>query len=354
MRILYVGNGNLKHRGARYYDPGRKILNGLIRNGHNVYFMSDRDTARSGSLFSTRKLGVGYCNRVFVDTCANFQPDMIVFGHADIITTASLEAAKNVLPNVMMVQFNVDPVFRPHNISMIRSKLPYMDATFVTTAGPILKLFQRNGAVVAHIPNAVDASIDRLRCYEHTDQPHDVFWARRASNFIDKNDPRTNIPLFLENSGKVDIDYYGMNGKPEIMSAHYFNALGKSKMGLNISAATTTERPEPAAEEELYLYSSDRIAHYMGNGLLTFATRGNHLEELFDEDKELIFFGGQEELLNKVVYYKKNEGERQKIAEAGWKKYHACYNEKLIAKFIVETALGQTLSENYAWPTETY
>ncbi len=36
MQILYVGNGNYNHRGARYYGPGLKIFNGLIRNGHNV------------------------------------------------------------------------------------------------------------------------------------------------------------------------------------------------------------------------------------------------------------------------------------------------------------------------------
>lgn len=354
MRILYVGNGNLKHRGACYYDVGRKLMNGLIRAGHNVYFLSDRDTARAANLFGTRKLGVGHANRVFLDTCRNFRPEMILLGHADIITPESLERVRAMLPGARVAQFNVDPVFRPHNDAMIRSKLPFVDATFITTAGPVLARYHRDGAAVAFMPNPVDASMEWPRCFASSDQPHDVFWALRALKGSYPGDPRLELPLYLERSGQVTVDYHGMNGKAELFNARYYEEIANARMGLNISVTRDRGDGPDATAEERYLYASDRIAHYMGSGLLTFTPRGNRLEELFEEDREMVFFASPEELLEKAVQYKHNAAARRAVAEAGWKKYHACFDATLVARFIVDVTFSQTLSHDYAWPVERY
>ena len=42
--------------------------------------------------------------------------------------------------------------------------------------------------------------------------------------------------------------------------------------------------------------------------------RSNHLMEIFDEDKEIVFFSSQDELNSKVSYYLKNDSARKKIA----------------------------------------
>ncbi len=351
MQILYVGNGNYKHRGARYYDPGRKLVNGLTRLGHNVYLFSDRDEART--LWGTRKLGIKHCNRVFLDVCTNFKPDLIVFCFADIISLDSLAKVRQRFPAVKMAQFNVDPIFRPHNMAMIHSKLPHMDATFVTTAGPILKRFHRDGARVSFVPNITDSSMEWSRCHERSDQPIDVFWALRAPKGSYAGDPRIECPRYLKHNG-VSMDFHGMDGTPELFNAEYYAAISRARMGLNISVDRTDGTSPRASDAELYLYSSDRIAHYTGSGLLTFSMRDNKLEELFAEDKEMVFFSRQEELLEKIRYYKTHDEERKSIAKAGWEKAHHCFNERVVAKYIVETTLGLPLSGPYAWPTETY
>ena len=357
MHILFVADGNLKHRGARYHFTYRRLQNGFIRNGHNVYFLSDTDTARAGNVFRSSKLGWRHVNKVFIETCYNFAPALIVLGQADAIQPESLRKVKSFLPHLKIVQYNVDALFTRHNINMLKKNLPYIDATFVTTAGTILEHLAHSGGVVSFMPNPVDKSIDYPRCHERSQQQHDVFWSMRSSKKDD--DPRVEFPLFLENSGKVKIDYYGMNGKPELWGADYYQAIENAKMGLNISQTSQTYIDQHSihkntAQEDLYLYASDRIAHYMGSGLLILSTRGNRLEELFAEDKEIVFFSSKEELLEKVLYFKEHDGERCEIARRGWEKSHTRFNERIVAKYIVETTFGLPLSEDYAWPTQTY
>ena len=92
----------------------------------------------------------------------------------------------------------------------------------------------------------------------------------------------------------------------------------------------------------------------MGSGLLTLSTRNNKLEELFEENKEIVFFSTKEELLEKVIYFKNHDEERREIAKRGWEKSYACFNEKLVTKYIIERTFNMPLSEKYAWPTQIY
>jgi len=361
MRILYVGNGAYKNRASTYYDSGRKLCNGFTRNSHNVYFLSDRDTSRAGNIFKSSKLGVGYCNEVFIDICKNFQPEMIVFVHADIIKNESLENAKSLLPDVKMVQINVDALFTQKHMENIRCKIPYLDATFVTTAGSVLGTLGESKGVVSYLPNPVDESIETLRCHEYSNQKNDVFWAGRFNPETDlcKENPRFEFPLFLEKTGNVKIDYYGMKGKPPLVGATYYQAIGMAKMGLNINQGNLLgDYIEIPGHNSAYLYSSDRIAQYMGSGLLVFCYRDKNmdskLEELFEEDKEMVFFSSREELLDKILYYKKNDEERKEIARGGWEKSHYQLNERLVAKYVIEVTFKLPLSEDYIWPTELY
>lgn len=355
MNILFVADENLKHRGARYHFTYRRLTNGFIRNGHNVYFLSDTDTARYGNIFRSSKLGWHYLNNVFIQTCHNFQPALIVLGKTDPIQGESLMKVRSFLPHVKIIQYNVDALFSRHNINLLKKNLPYLDATFVTTAGSILEALSHPKGVISFIPNPVDKSIDYPRCHERSDQAYDVFWSMRRTKNQTGN-PRIELPLFLEQSGRVKIDYYGMNEKPELWNADYYHAIANAKMGLNINHTYLGKDNihEETTEEELYLYSSDRISHYMGSGLMVLSARGNKLEELFEENKEIVFFSSKEDLLEKVIYYTSHDMERREIARGGWEKSHACFNEKLVTKYIIETTFAQPLSENYAWPTQTY
>jgi hypothetical protein len=359
MKILVVGNGNLRHRGARYYDPAVRMANGFIRGGHNVFFLSDRDLIYSLSqfttpgIFGTKTHKQKHISKFFLDVCRNFKPEMIMLAHADLILPEALMDARRLLPGVKIAQMNVDIIFNAHNIAQIESKLDAVDATFITTAGEGLKKFSRPGKKLSFVPNITDSSIDWPKCFEHSDQAYDVFWALRATKGSAPGDRRIEYPIYLQENG-VKIDYHGMNGKPLLYDARYFECISNARMGINLSQIWTKGCYQKADDKDLYLYSSDRIAHYTGSGLLVFITRDHKLEELFAEDKEAVYFDSKEELLDKINYYRTHDDERKRIARGGWEKAHTQYNERLITRYIVEVTMGQKLSHPYQWPVELY
>ena len=62
------------------------------------------------------------------------------------------------------------------------------------------------------------------------------------------------------------------------------------------------------------------------------------LKALFEENKEIIFFRGKEDLLKKIDYYLRNEKEREKIAQNAYKKVKLNFDsEKEFKKIITKT-----------------
>jgi len=91
MRILIIGNAGEREPGRRYYSVERKLANGFARNGHSVWFFSDRDVARAATLFRSSRTGRGAANAKFLEAVKNYAPHAIVFAHACLIATETLE-----------------------------------------------------------------------------------------------------------------------------------------------------------------------------------------------------------------------------------------------------------------------
>ena len=102
-------------------------------------------------------------------------------------------------------------------------------------------------------------------------------------------------------------------------------------MGLNLSRGLPTKH-----------YSSNRIASLMGNGLLTFIDRKTCLNDFFSQN-EIVFYNNLDDLANKILYYKKNDKIRKKIASNGKKKYFKLFNETKISKYILDKSFGNNV-----------
>jgi spore maturation protein CgeB len=353
MRILMVSGGNFKHCGDRSHIFPQRIYNGLVRNGHHVYFLSDRDTAREGG-FLGRLFGKNRVDKIFLTICKRFQPDFIFIGQADLLSTEALLEAKKILPNIKIAAFCVDLIFYSHIEKTITDKLPALDAVFCTTAGEaIRKRFKRDGVSVAYIPNPCDMSIDYIRAETKNTQEFDVFWAMRGHRDSWVGDPRFAIPRYLAHQNDIKIDYYGFDDKPMLMGRNYYQAIDNCKGGLNISVSRLNE-VENHNPENIYLYSSDRIGHYFGCGLLVYIMRGFALEELIPEDTHAVYFSDATELADKIRYFKNNDTHRQSVAHNGASFYRTHFNEQKVTQYMLDVTINGKANDDYIWDKGVY
>lgn len=345
-KILHIANRAEKYKANRYYLLPYKMNNGFIRNGHCVYWFSDRDIARASALIPSRKLGVSAANRALLDVCNNFRPDVIVIAHADVIKNKTLQEIKNTY-KIPIVQYNIDP-FHDHNSNNLLRRNGYVDFTVITTGGSVLKKYANNGTKYAFIPNPIDKSIDYLENFSRSDLPVDAIFIGQTEKLVVDTDLRTKMPLLSSELTNCSIKHcYGIWGDS------YLNLLSSVKIGLNLSLYISPRDEHDGDGSHHYLYSSDRISQYLGNGLMTFAEKKFCLSDVYGQGC-LEEIEGYEELKDKIIFYSRNDSERKKRAEYSWKHAHAEFNEMLIAQYLLEIGTDSRLSYPYSWPTNIW
>jgi hypothetical protein len=341
MKVIAVANFRERDNGLMFYDTARKLVNGLTRAGCNVYGFSDREIARSSAPLDGLFRGIGRArmNRRLLETVEQVEPALILLCHADTLERATLEAIR-ARPNRPRIALrNVDPLFIEKNVENINRYADLCDAIFVTTAGEALKQFSRPGNVVSFMPNPCDLSIEDGRSDENPSPAHDVFFATRYQRFSERlafaEELRRRLP-------QVRFDFRGFDGKPAIFGSVYGHALADCRAGLNLDKATGWQ-----------LYSSARMAQYMGNGLLTYIERSSQFERFFADGREAAFYDGLDELAQKIAHYKADDAEARAVAAAGRAKYHELFDCTRIARYIIEVTLGGRPT-GYPWPTDLW
>ena len=340
MRVLYVGNFNEKSNGARFYDSNRKMANGFIRNGHQVYQFSDRDIARASTWFGSRKFGILPANLRLIEIARNFWPDLLVIGHADPIFATTLKKIRKAVPHIKIAAYNFDALWHQDNVNRITAHADEADAIFITTAGDQLKQFTRKNNVVSFFPNLVDISIDTVRAFENPMPKYSLFYG--MGNALSGSERFNVASSILDRFGDKTIEILGMRGKRPIAGISFQRRIAESRMGLNLSQG----EGDP-------LYSSDRMSQYTGNGLMTLIHRRTGYDQIYKED-ELVFYDDFDQLLEKIGYFIEHDDEARAIAMKGWKRTHEIFNEQLVTKYITEVTFRQELSEDYQWPTELH
>ncbi len=339
MRVLIVTPTHENKMGAHYYNTSRKLINGFVRNDHAVVTFSDRDVARASNFLHNRKLGKGAANKKLLMASSRFRPEMICIGHSSVIRVDTIAEIRHLNPEIRIALYNIDPLFTQTNVRDIAQWAEIVDGVFITSGGEPLRQFSRPGNRVCFLPNPVDSSVDVLKQFSLTETPADVICTvggytpddRRATALA----ARDAVP-----EGKFEL--YGMDGRGPVFGARYFDAIARAKMGLNLSR-----------RNDCYLYSSDRMATYMGCGLLTLVDRATSFGEFFTED-EVAFYDSGDDLADRIRYYLAHDDERRRVAERGWRKSHEELNERLVTRYIEEVTFDRKLTHDYIWPTQTY
>ena len=223
---------------------------------------SDRDILKYYKSFNDLK-GAKTLNDKLRKTCYNYKPDLIILGHADLISADLILELKEDYPNTRFGQWFLDPLNKKgpdfeRNKKRILDKIGAVDATFLTTSPDVLSFLKNKNSF--YIPNPSDKSFESLNNFEKSCNV-DVFFAlshgvHRGVLKTGKTDDRI---IFLKDlqakTPDVKFDLYGIDKVQPIWADHYFKTIANAKMGLNLSRG-----------EAIKYYSSDRITQIVGNG----------------------------------------------------------------------------------------
>ena len=332
LKILHVTNFNERHNGRLFYNTGKRINNGLIRLNHSVLEFSDRDIVsyyRSlNDINGSKRL-----NKKLIEVISNYVPDIIILGHADLIKKETLRFIKKNYPNIKMAQWFLDRMDTQWigNKKRFLDKIDMMDASFCTTEPNSLNIPSKYK--VFYIPNPVDVSFEKLENYNNTNFNNDVFFAmshgvHRGILKKGKFDQRENfINKLISLTPNIRFDLYGMNGVQPVWADNYLLAISQSKIGLNLSQGKPAE-----------LYSSDRFAQLIGNGLLVMIDEKTKIGNFFNKD-EIILYKNIQDLSSNIIKYSNDNKLRCKIAKKGRDKYFKYFNSTVVADFIINKTI---------------
>lgn len=337
MKILYVGNLMGFRNAAHYYKIPQKLLNGLIGAGHCVYAFNDRDHARASTMFRSRFFGAKKVGPNLLKAVEEFRPHLIILT-AQMVSDEVLGEIRTRHPAIRLIYMNVDSLTQENNAEKIRRKVGMVDGIFITTGDKAIKQFETAGTFVRFVPNPVDARIDTGRSFAEENHAYDVFLA--ANIIRDDDDPRIRlIGKLKENLTDMRLGLFGTAGNGRmLLGAEYMETLASSRIGLSLNR-----------NEDFLLYASDRMTHYLGNGVLTALRRGQGFEEWFGED-EALYFDHADDLCEAIRSVLSDDRLWRQKAEKGHARAHRLFASERIAKYMIECTFQLPYSDAYEWP----
>ena len=334
LKILHVFNRAEKIGGRIYFiSTGKKLENGLIRLGHDVEGISDRDILNYNANINAKKT----LNRIFLEKSLYYRPDIILLGHVNTIDAETFSRIKTTNKNIIISQWYEDnltvngPDFEK-NYSNLKTNFEFLDNFFISTHPDDVS--RKSNRINYHfLPTPVDNNIEKLNIYNQNNYTHDVFFAmshgvnRGKIKFGKKDEREEFVKNLIKLNKDIKFDIYGFSDRNPVWSESFYSAISRSSMAVNLN------RGKPKRYS-----SSNRIGSLIGNGLLTFIDYKKKFNHFFNKN-EIVFYHNKYDSSDKLKYYKNHSDERRKIARNGQKKYFKLFNETEVAKYIVNKSL---------------
>jgi glycosyltransferase involved in cell wall biosynthesis len=122
-------------------------------------------------------------------------------------------------------------------------------------------------------------------------------------------------------AGMKNCAFYGCFGRPRVEGVNYLYAISGARIGLSINAVN-----------DIRLYHSARLTHYLACGTFVLAKRVPDSDLLFKDGVHLRYFDTVEEFFDLARWYLNHEDERIKIANAGMQHTHTEFNCEKMAR----------------------
>ena len=337
-RILHISNFNEKNNHRLFnISIASKLSNGFIRNNCDVINFSYRNYL-SNNLFP--KL-----DKDIIEISKNYKPDLILLGHNNILNKNTLETIKDKKTKIGLWYedhvVNYGPNWQ-NNLNLVEKNHKLIDKYFITTHPSVIKT-KINRNKLNYLPIPVDPNIENLKIYNNKHRYKDLFFALSHGVNYGKlrNKSNDEREIFLNNilnkNNQIKFHILGINKDTPKWNFDFYKEISYCKMALNLS------RGKP-----LKFATSNRIASYIGNGILTFIDEKVQFQKLFNSD-ELITYKNENDLIEKILYLKDDLKKINKISKKGKDKYFKIFNNSIVADSITSVALETSPKYNYVW-----
>ena len=349
MKILHISNFVQKQKGRLFWNHCFKINNGFIRNGHNLCLFSDRDMSRMNRL--NKLNNNNSLNKELLATFKNYDPDIVVLGHADKIHNRTLQEFKTIKKDVKIIEWSVDNYYLDDTKNKFTKRTDLIDAFFITNADESIRSCLNDNNSISFFPNIFDSSIEQLKIFENNSFEYDIFYALsygvgsgKIKTKKSDYDREVYLDFIKSEYPEIKTNFFGYDNIQPVWGAEFEREISKSPISLNLSR-----------KPHLKYYSSDRISQYLGNGSCIFVDKNSQLEDLFSND-EVVYFDSADlnDFGKKINYYVDNKDEAKRIAKKGWERGHKNYNEKIVTNYFLDIAINKKPSTEYSWPINQY
>ena len=337
-KILHISNFNERNNHRLFnISIATKLSNGFVRNKCDVINFSYRNYL-SKKLFSN-------LDKDILEIANNYKPDLILFGHNNILKAQTLEVLNN--NNIKTSLWYEDHLAHKgpnwlSNLNLLEKNNSLIDNYFVTTHPSVIKtnIIKKK---LFFMPIPVDKNIESLDIYKYKHRYKDLFFAlSHGVNYGGlrkySRDERENFINELIKKGKdIKFHFLGINNDAPKWNYDFYKEMMLCKMSLNLSRGTP-----------LKYASSNRIASYMGNGILTFIDEKVGYQDFFSRN-EMLFYKDINDLCNQIQDIKNNLEKINQISKKGKKKYFDIFNNLIVSGYILKKSLDHDSRQKYAW-----
>ncbi len=331
LKILHISTFDEKNDHRLFnISIANKLSKGFIRNDHDVINFNYRSFVKKNLISQRNSL----INKKILNICENYRPNLLVFGHNNVLENDTLLKIKNKFKSKFILWYEDALGFRGEgpnwkdNLSLIEKNNDLIDRYFLTTHPSEIKTSIQSKKMF-FLPIPVDENIENLKIYENKYRYKDLFFAfSHGVNFgklkRGKSDEREIFINDLINKFP-DINYniLGVSNHEPKWNYDFYDELSKCKIALNLS------RGKP-----LRYTSSNRIASLIGNGIYTFIDEKTKFKDFFNEN-EMGSYKDINDLGNKIENLLSNPNKLKQYGKNGKKKYFELFNSKKITKNMI-------------------
>ena len=337
-KILHISNFNEKNNHRLFnISIASKLTNGFIRNNCDVINFSYRN-------FTNKKIFANL-DTAIQDISKNYRPDMVLLGHNNILSRETLEKLNSNKTKVSL--WYEDHVAKQgpnwkNNLKLIEKNNDLIDKYFITTHPDVIKT-KIEKRKIFFMPIPVDKNIETLNIYKNKHRYKDLFFAlshgvNYGSLRSSSRDERETFIIKLSNIGKnIKFHFLGMNFEEPKWNFDFYKEMMICKMSLNLSRGTP-----------LKYATSNRLASYMGNGILTFIDKKTRYNDFFNKN-EMCFYESVSDLRDQILDLRDDDNKINKIGKNGKEKYFKLFNNNLIGNYILNKTLNFEKKFNYVW-----